>query len=330
MRSLWSKVTAAILTLAGVVGAYAEPTAIPDAQLDILYDYCIDCHDDVTAKADLNLDVFDVDWTDAHSREIWTDVYNRIDLGKMPPKEKPQLDPDEKKALLEWLDNKLMAHSPIGGAAIRRLNRREMEKTLKTLFPIKGFELPHGFPADNESHGFDTVSDALVISASHLEAYRDTATMIADYLFPQPRVMPEQQKLTYGLDDITISYSSGANFENAIRLASSGIPSRNAVWLSRYEARASGKYKVEITLSTKNPPEGKIPTLDLMATNLTGKSSSRDLAKFKVEPGKPKVYRAEVDLYKGETLASTYGNAPLSYGKKESYSKFLKELFTRE
>ncbi len=310
--------------------AIAQPTAIPDGPLDLLYTYCFDCHDETTTEAGLNLDVLEIDWGDAHAREHWTDIYTRIVREKMPPKDKDQPTPEERQQLLAWLDKELMAHSPVGGVPMRRLNRREYRNSLKSVFPIIGFELPPGFPADNESHGFDTVSDALVISASHLEAYRETATDVADYLFPQPRVLPATQKVEVGVDDISISYSSGAKIDGAMRLASSGIMVRNAVWLSKFEAPVSGTYRVTMDLSAMNPPPSETPVLHLEANALSGKKTTRTLGAFEVASAQPEGVAVDVELYRGETLVFTYKNAPLNYGNKETYYEFIHTLLSGE
>ena len=303
MRSLSLILAAGMLpTLAFTQPTSNTATPIPEAPLDIIYSYCIDCHDELTAKGDLNLDVFDVDWSDAHAREHWTKVYTRIDRDKMPPKEKPQPSTEEKEQLLAWLDRELTTNNPIGGAPMRRLNRREIENSLKSIFPIPSFELPPGFPPDNTSHGFDTVSEALVISASHLEAYRDTATLIADYLFPQPKTLPKKEKIGFDTGDFAISYSSASIVDGAMRLASTGALNRNGTWLSRYEAKESGTYQVTVELSSKNPPKGSPPELHLQANNLTAKNPSRSLATFTVQPGKPQIFTADVELYQAETL----------------------------
>lgn len=307
-----------------------ESTPIPDVQLDLIYNYCVECHDELTAKGDLNLDVFEVDWSDAHAREHWTEIFSRIDRGKMPPKEKPQPTEKERAQLLSWLDWELTNNSPVGGGTLRRLNRREIENSLKDLFPIPGFELPPGFPPDNTYHGFDTVSKSLVISASHLEAYRDTATLIADYLFPLPKTLPEKQKINFGLEDFAISYSSAYIVDDAMRLASSGALNRNGTWLSRFEAKESGTYKVTIELSTKNPPVNQPPKLELQANNLTAKKASRSLGTFIVKPGKPQTFTTEVELYAGETLVFTYKNASFNYTSRPKYTEFLREFFSKE
>lgn len=331
MRSLFLTLAAGMLpTLAITQPSSNTATPIPDVPLDIIYNYCIECHDELTAKGDLNLDVFDVDWSDAHAREHWTEVYSRIDRGKMPPKEEPQPSTREREQLLTWLDQELTANNPIGGAPMRRLNRREIENSLTTIFPIPGFELPPGFPPDNTIHGFDTVSEALVISASHLEAYRDTATLIADYLFPQPKALPEKKKIGFDTGDFAISYSSASVIDGAMRLASTGALNRNGTWLSRFEAEESGTYQVTVELSSKNPPQGNPPELHLQANNLTAKNPSRSLATFTVQPGKPQIFTADVELYQGETLVFAYKNAPYNHGSKPEYTRFLQELFTKE
>lgn len=308
---------------------FAEPDTIPDPQLDVVFNYCIECHDDLTAKGDLNLDIEEIDWSDKEALKHWSDVYTRLDRGMMPPADKPQPTAAEKALLLTWIDEQLMEHSPIGGAPMRRLNRREYHNTLTELFPIPNLELPPGFPADNTSHGFDTVSKALVISPSHLEAYRDTATMVADYLFPQPRVLPESRKFTYGLDGFAISYSSAYVVEGAMRIASAGSLNRNGTWLSRFEAPESGIYQLTVDLSSKHPPAGDSPNLLVQATNPEGKNPRR-LTTFEITNPKAKTFHTKVELHRGETVAFSYLNSPLDFEDKKAFPVFLNALFKND
>lgn len=300
---------------------------LPRAQWDFISKYCTDCHDREMNEGNLNLDFQKVNWQSASVRKHWGDAYTMLDRGKMPPKnKKKQPSVSEKKAFMAWVDQKLTAVSPIGGTAIHRLNRREYESTIKSVFGIYNFELPGSFPQDLNSHGFDTEAKALVVSPSHFEAYAETAVEVADYLFPPVKEELKAQNWKIEPNDLTISYSSAYIVDGAMRLASTGHKTRNGTWPTKFEAPVSGKYKVQLDLSTFNPPK-EAPVV-LMKAHGTGKGSGeRHLSKFTLKPGAVQKFTVEVSLYKGETLLFLYANSPYNYGDKNNFNKFLAKEF---
>ena len=86
--------------------------------------------------------------------------------------------------MVEWLKARLLAHSGVGGGVPRRLNRAEYENSIRDLFGISDFALPHSFPADDSSHGFDNVGSGLILSPPVMAQYLELATRIADELLP--------------------------------------------------------------------------------------------------------------------------------------------------
>ena len=304
----------------------AEP--VPAKNMAFLDKFCIDCHDEDMNEGNLNLDFKNIDWTSAESRKHWTAVYTMLERGKMPPKKKKQPSTAERLEMMKWVDQKLVANSPIGGTPMRRLNKREYLQSLRNIFSLYKHELPQGFPVDNESHGFDTMGEALVISPSHMEAYAESAVKIADYLLPPSQGEVKPRSWLINPQDMTISYSSAYIVDNAMRLASSGIKTRNASWPTKFEAPHSGTYKVALLLSTKNPPKGNQPEFVLSAHTSGGKSKDRVLGKFKIKSGKPQVFQTEVTLYKGENLLFAYSNSPYDYSKGKA--KQLKEFLIKE
>ena len=312
-----------------VVGtALAEP--IPVKQLEFIGNYCLDCHDEDTAKGELNLEIETVDWSSAKVRHHWEDLFTRVQRHKMPPpKKKTQPTPAERADFIVWLDGVLMDKSPVGGAPMRRLNKREYLQSMRTIFAGIDVELPGGFPQDVSAHGFDTNAKELVVSPSHLEAYAESAIMAADRLFPPELPTPEPKTWQVPPTDMTISYSSSTLIDGAMRLASTGNKTRNATWPTKFSAPASGIYRVKITLSAKKPPADAPPEFQLGAHSpyLTG-GRDRALKTFTINETEPKTVEAEVTLFNGETLLFAYANAPLNYEKSKGlYKPFLeKEL----
>ena len=302
----------------------ADP--IPKPHLDFLYNYCIDCHNEETAKGDLNLELAKADWTSGAVRRHWEEVYMMLSRKMMPPKKKSQPTSIERNGFLAWLDKELVNKSPIGGTPLRRLNGREYQQTIRDLFSLKDFKLPDIFPADNASEGFDTMGEALVISPAHLGAYTEVAVIVADAIFPPIRKAPESRQWIAKPKDMAINASSATIIDGAMRLASTGDRNRNASWLSHFEAPISGTYAVTLQLSAKNPPPGATPVFGLVAYKLQGGQGGRKLTTFKITSNTPETYTAEVDLYRGETVGLTYTNAPLNYGKADEYRPFIENL----
>jgi hypothetical protein len=324
-KSLRLLVLATVLASASFLAHGAD---LPTAQLNFLDRYCLECHDTDTAKGDLSLDHVKVDWSAASVRAEWEGIYLMLSRKMMPPDDSDQPSDKERADMLAWMDQQLMAHSPIGGTPVRPLNRREYINTLESLFDLKGFEIPAGLPQDNESHGFDTIGGALVISPSHVEAYTEAARELADYLIPPIQKAGEPRTWKVPPKDMVISYSAASVVDGAMRLASTGSKVRNATWPSKFEAPLSGTYRVELSLSVKNPPDGHSPQFVLAAHKNQGKSE-RVLSTFTVKPGAAQTFSAEVDLFRGENVLFRYANAPMNFEDK-SFGEFMKNEFIRE
>ncbi len=314
------------LCLSNLVGA----EKLADQQWDFLSNYCLDCHDEEIKKGDINLDVDLIEWSNPKVRDHWSDVYTMLERGKMPPKKKKsQPSSKERKEFMTWLDQKLMKKSVIGGTPIRRLNSREYEETIKEVFGLKNYQLPHSFPRDFSHHGFDTLAEDLVVSPSHFEAYSQSATEIADYFFPPVRSFPKKQNWNILPTDLTISYSSSYIMNGAMRLASKGGRTRNGTWPTKFEAIASGTYRVDLKLSTFNPPKGELPQVELRAhKNKAG--SERSLGIFELKSETPEVFQKEVTLYKGENLLFFYKNAPYGYENKDTFKETMRQIFSED
>ena len=100
---------------------------IPEPSYGFLETYCLDCHDDFERKAEISLEASEIDWSDHESVELWERVIKVLNTGEMPPKKERQPSASERTAMTEWLDDRLLEHSPIGGTALRRLNNGNIE-----------------------------------------------------------------------------------------------------------------------------------------------------------------------------------------------------------
>lgn len=304
-----------VVTCGFITTALSED--LPDPTLTFIENNCLECHDEATQKGEINLDFFEVDWSDKDSIHLWERVLNAVDKGEMPPEKKPRPKPGKQQQFLAWLDQALTEHTPIGGTLARRLNQSEYKTTVQKLFDLKGFQLPTGFPADREYHGFDNVGEGLVLSPPLLQAYSETARLVADQLFPPPTPPAEKQSSSAGVDELVISYSSGKVVGDALRLGMNCNPIwRSSTWPTRIETHAAGIYRITVELSTFRPAPDAPPMIakifarDLSSPDGISKKTLRVLKEIKVTSESPETYTFEAALYERQTPVIHWENAP--------------------
>lgn len=312
---------AALLATAwGAISFPAGADPVPEPVQDILFETCFECHDADSEKGGVNLDQATIPWDDPAAVDQWYRVYNVLEHGHMPPPDTTQPTGEEKKALLAFLDAKLRKHTPVGGTLPRRLNQLEYRNTIRTTFRIDEFELPLGFPKDNREHGFDTVSEALVLSPPLLAAYQEVAGQIADELFPPPRVLPEPTFRKAGVEDLVLSFSAATIHGDALRLACSSTDSimRSSTWPSKIEITTSGTYRVTVEASTFRPRDDESLTLEIRAREVaasdrSGTRAFRLLKEFEVTSESPETFSFEAELFEGQTLLLRWADAELTH-----------------
>jgi hypothetical protein len=140
----------------------------------ILTKYCTTCHDAVTSKADLRIDLLIENFGGSQS-ETWHDVLNRIEVGEMPPQDATQLPTPERRRLVAWIRNGLNAFEQKKGqrdqGVVRRLTRYEYNNTVRDLTGIDldyAIDLP---PDSNSVNGFKNNGMSLGLSAIQMEYY---------------------------------------------------------------------------------------------------------------------------------------------------------------
>lgn len=308
--------------------------AIPEETYSLLETYCLDCHDDFERKGEISLEALAVNWGEKESLELWERAIGVLRSGDMPPKKERQPAISEREQLVKWLDRSLTQHSPIGGTAIRRLNRREYVNSINSLLGIE-YKLPDSFPIDSQAHGFDNQSDALALSGTLMQSYSDVATDLAERLFPPLRKPVEPVQSHLSASDFTYAYSSGLLVKDVMRVVSSSEAiSASATWPSRFEASTTGVYRIELELSAFNPPLDEAIVCSIHAVDAVEApgqqiDSLRLLDEFEIDGPIVRQYTLDVILEKGETIALRYRNASLAENQ-EKLSAHVKRLFLEE
>ncbi len=212
--------------------------------------HCYECHDDVTAKGNLDLYSLETDLNDPGLMARWVRIYDRVANGEMPPKDEPRPSPGEMAAFSRALGQPLIAaHSAEKGTVLRRLNRQEYENTLNDLFGTN-LRLASLLPEDGRSHEFDNVGEALNISMVQMQRYLEAIEMVIDEAKVHEIAKPEStvRQFNYGeAADVQKFFENQwlkLDDQTAVFFKDTGYPSGT---LKDANIRGAGYYTVRIT-----------------------------------------------------------------------------------
>ena len=156
-------------------------TAPPKVVDSFLEKHCFECHDDSVSKGDLNLLELDFNLAKPASFEMWTEVYQRVKSGEMPPRDEPRPKDDFRKSFLanvrkplHEIDRALIAKT--GRVRGRRLTRGQYQQTVHDFLGIDIPLIDH-LPEEPSPHRFETIADHQQISHHLLAKYLDVAEM---------------------------------------------------------------------------------------------------------------------------------------------------------
>lgn len=300
-------VQASLLFLTAVTAAQSVE---PPELLSFLDKHCYECHDDDVSKGDLNLFDLTFDLSDPEGVRQWTHVFDRVEAGEMPPKEKARPSSADLESFLTVLSQPLIEIdqqriAELGRGRVRRLNRAEFETVLSDLFEIP-LNIRPDLPEDAKSHGFDTVGEALNVSSVQMQAYLDVLDEVFDQvttLYPQPK--RRTHRLTYREEvGIMQVYRKGGPFliqdDGVAFFATEKFSHLNAC-LSQYTAPHQGRYRVKVSAYAVRSDEPVI--LSLRAGGIGHAESNHVphtwLKHMPVKEGEPQVFEWEGWLERG-------------------------------
>lgn len=158
--------------------------------------FCIDCHDDVTPKG--NLDLTALLGKPGADRSV---VFENLITGKMPPKKKKQPPPEVRDAMLRWLATNQQQKKPND---YRRISRHEFVHSVNDLLGIQ-LDVTGDIPEDRNTHDFDTHRNIL-LTRQQMSAYFTAADEMLDFALPDDGFRPEQTWVTHTLIDSLPDY----------------------------------------------------------------------------------------------------------------------------
>lgn len=231
-------------------GTTAIADEIPTEFQELFANHCADCHADGAEEGGLDLDALRYDLVDEASFARWERIFDRIDLGEMPPEDAEPLTDDLKGSIVEQLGADLtQAHAQSKGTVLRRLNRREYQNTLNDMFGTN-LELGSMLPEDGKTHEFDNIGNSLGLSMVHLQRYIDAFQLVLDNAIAKTTEAPEAKQIiaryheTREAEQFVGKVWKKLEDNAVVRFAGGGYPSG---MLRGSGVRERGRFRVKVT-----------------------------------------------------------------------------------
>ena len=325
------------ITVWGVLGNREVKGA--DLPLTFFRNQCFDCHSSDSSEGNVDLQSAKRDWSLPATSHFWEKVLAAIEDGRMPPVDAEQPTKSERQAATRSLHAVLKENVQPGGTVLRRLNRTEYENTVRDVLKVP-FTAPPSFPADAEAHRFDNIGEGLILSPPLMEQYFLVATEVADLVIPplRPAVKVKPETIVIRPEDFSVNFE-GSKVQSVgdtkvLRLVTKNeVLVRSSTWPTRFEARHSGEYSLQVKAGAFKPVDDHPLKLVLLAFKSTGASFTsvyglRELGVLEIKPREnPEVQQLDVELNKGETVAFYWANSPFGWDRdgKEEAARQLRE-----
>ncbi|NOS71244.1 MAG: DUF1592 domain-containing protein [Verrucomicrobia bacterium] len=181
-----------VVLFVSIAGVVAQTSSTTSAQYDqnirpLINEFCLKCHSTEKHKGDLDLERFTSSSEVLKHAKVWERVIEQLNLGEMPPQEKPQPTPEQRRQLLDWVNRALDEAALVnagdpGPVVLRRLNNAEYTYTVRDLTGVESLDPVKEFPADSAAgEGFMNTGNALVMSPSFVTKYLDAGKDIASH-----------------------------------------------------------------------------------------------------------------------------------------------------
>lgn len=200
--------------------AFAADATLPEIHSAVFQTHCFGCHDSATKEGNVDLEALSLTISRNNpTAELWQKVLDVVNSDEMPPATEERIPDSDKSAFLRDLSVEMVTARDIlsdsgGVIPMRRLNRREYQKTLESLL---GFRPDVSeLPSDDGVGEFDTFGGSLFFSSDQFEQYRAVATKsLRLALMPQEkpmtcrhRIEPEETISKGFVDQLELSLAS--------------------------------------------------------------------------------------------------------------------------
>jgi hypothetical protein len=162
----------------------------PASQQAFITKTCYACHNEKLKSGNFSWANVDLAHPDRSAQSLEKAV-NILHAGMMPPPGIPRPEVATMKAFVTSLetgiDRAAAVHPNAGAPALHRLNRTEYHNSIRDLLGID-VDVASLLPADDMSHGFDNMADALNVSPALMEGYIRAASKISREAVGDPGV----------------------------------------------------------------------------------------------------------------------------------------------
>ncbi len=141
--------------------------------------YCLACHNDSLATAELSLQQIDFSRPDLHA-DVMERMVKKLRAHMMPPAGMPRPEFEQYEVITSWLESELdaaWAANPNPGQVtpLHRMNRFEYNNTINNLLGIN-VDVMDLLPGDPTADGsFDNIAASLPFTTAHMERYMSVA-----------------------------------------------------------------------------------------------------------------------------------------------------------
>ena len=183
---LWASLFVGAAQDSPLRAAGAAQAAMPPRHRSLLGEDCQGCHGPEKQKGNFRVDDLPLTITDVASAERWQKVLSAMNSGEMPPDDEKQPDAKAKTDFLDDLANTLVTarrqlSDQHGVIALRRLNRREYQNTIRVLLGVN-LDVSE-LPSDTGGPHFDTVGANLFLTGNQFEQYESLAREALEQAF---------------------------------------------------------------------------------------------------------------------------------------------------
>jgi len=154
--------------------------------------YCVECHSDDDAEADLNFDDFRTVDDLRSDAKAWIKVEKMLASRQMPPRKSEQPLDTERDKLSGWVHDFLVTEAEAragdpGRVVLRRLNNDEYNYTVRDLTGVTSLDPTREFPVDGAAgEGFTNSGEAQGMSPALAMKYLDAAKDVASHAVLTP------------------------------------------------------------------------------------------------------------------------------------------------
>jgi len=142
--------------------------------------HCYECHDDLTAEGDLDLYSIADDLSEPDAFIHWSQIFERVDKGEMPPPKKDRPEHKDWESFLAHLEGGLIGveqdlRNQFGRAELRRLSREEYANSLKDILDLPHVDFAEMLPPDGIAGHHRKSAAALDFSHVTISKYLEVA-----------------------------------------------------------------------------------------------------------------------------------------------------------